>query len=53
VVAGEVISDDHDALGVEPERDDAFHGFATAVAGSADAGGVLGVMEGDLDGPAA
>jgi hypothetical protein len=52
VVAGEVVPDDHDALGVETERDGAFHGALAAVAGFADAGGVLGVAERDLDGPA-
>ena len=45
VMTGEVVPDDDDALGVEPERDGALDGVAGTVARFADAGGVLGVME--------
>jgi hypothetical protein len=41
VVAGEVVPDDDDALGVEAEGDGAFDGVAGAVAGLADAGGLF------------
>ena len=47
VVAGEVVPDDHDALGVEPERRGAFDGPAGAVAGLADTGDLFGVLERD------
>src|SRR5205823_12552032 len=53
VVAGEVVPDGDDALGVEPERHGSFDGGAGAVTGLADAGDLFGVFEGDLDGPAA
>lgn len=43
----------HDALGVEAKRHSAFDSPAGTVAGLADTGGLLGVFERHLDGPAA
>lgn len=47
-----VVPGDDDALDVESERDGAFDGLRGAVAGLACAGGLFGVGDGDLDGPA-
>src|SRR6266567_2621096 len=52
-VPGQVVPDDHDALGEQREGDGALHGARPAVAGLAGAGDVLGVTDRDLDGPAA
>jgi hypothetical protein len=52
VVAGEVVPDDHDALGVEAEGHGPFHCRSSAVAGLTDAGDLFGDFERDLDGPA-
>jgi hypothetical protein len=45
VVAGDVVPDDHDALGVEAERRGAFHRCTDRVAGPADAGDLSGVFD--------
>jgi len=52
VVAGQVVPDDHQALGEQAERDGALDGQPCAVAGFTDAGDVFSVGEGDLGGSA-